>query len=78
MSDSRLVDGSARVRFRAWSVSVFQVGVGYRLFFSVIFSRRSVFGFGFYKNLGFGVGVGFGFFTQHNLLNFSNYFYCLC
>jgi hypothetical protein len=56
------------IRCRAGSVSVFQVGVGYRLFFSVIFSSRSVFGFGFYKNIGF--GVGFGFFKQHNLLNF--------
>jgi hypothetical protein len=44
---------------RAGSVSVFQVGVGYRLFFRLFFSRRSVFGFGFYKNLGFGVGFGF-------------------
>jgi hypothetical protein len=44
---------------RAGSVSVFQVGVGYRLFFRLFFSSRSVFGFGFYKNLGFGVGFGF-------------------
>jgi hypothetical protein len=46
-------------------VSVFQVGVGYRLFFRLFFSSRSVFGFGFYKNLGFGV------FTQHNLVIFK-------
>jgi hypothetical protein len=34
---------------RAGSVSVFQVGVGYRLFFRLLFSRRSIFGFGFIK-----------------------------
>jgi hypothetical protein len=51
------------LNYRAGSVSVFQVGVGYRLFFRLFFSRRSVFSFGFYKNLGF--GVGFDFFMQH-------------
>jgi hypothetical protein len=50
---------SVDVSSRAGSVSVLQVGVGYRLFFRLFFSRRSVFGFGFYKNLGFGVGFGF-------------------
>jgi hypothetical protein len=56
---------------RAGSVSVFQVGVGYRLFFR-FFTSRSVIGFGFYKKCRF--QCRFSIFTQFNLLNFSSFF----